>query len=131
MLGIRWLVALASVTVMALIAGCGTHLPPASVQHDTTLAEQAFQEIAAGQDSQVTALFDSKMASVLTAAELAQAWSRAATADGTLGAEGSPKTFYAGGDLVVDVPLRMARGSLTGRLSFNTQGQIAGLFFLK
>lgn len=123
--------ALRAVVVAGLLcAACGAAYPKAVVQHDEALADSVFTNLAAGSAAQVAGQFDAEMATALTPAKLGQAWSSVIAAEGAFQKEGSPTAFSARGDVVVDVPLSFAHGSRVGRVSFNGQGQVAGLFFL-
>ena len=43
---------------------------------------------------------------------------------------GEPVAYQAGDYTVVDVPLRFEAAEMTGRVSYDRAGQVAGLFFL-
>lgn len=121
----------AVVAVGALCAACGTGYPAATVQHDETLAASVFTDLAAGNATQVVGQFDATMTAALPAAKLGQGWSALTAANGAFQKEGAPTAFGAGGDLVVDIPLEFAHGTRLGRVSYDSQGQVAGLFLLK
>ncbi|WP_459718744.1 hypothetical protein [Actinophytocola sp. KF-1] len=70
------------------------------------------------------------MAADLTVDEVAGAWARVAGTVGACERTGEPTTLRVGGYTVVDVPLYCATGELTGRVSFDDDGAVAGLFLL-
>ena len=122
--------AFAVVAMGTLSVACGTSYPKATVQHDKTLALAVFTNLAAGDDTQAEGQFDAQMTAALGATKLGQTWSALTAAAGAFQKEGAPTAFASGGDLVVDIPLSFSHGSRVGRVSFNSQGQVAGLFFL-
>lgn len=77
----------------------------------------------------VRADFDEEMQK-LSAEKLAAGWSSIVDHVGAYDSAGAPTAYHRGGYTVVDVPLRFATGTLTGRVSYRGSGAIAGLFIL-
>jgi hypothetical protein len=50
---------------------------------------------------------------------------------GALKSQGTPEIFVRGSITVVNVPLTMENGPAQARVSFDPNGKIAGLFFLR
>ena len=71
------------------------------------------------------------MAKALDARGLAAAWAQVVGTAGEYQGMGEPVVHQAGDYTVVDVPLRFEAAELTGRVSYDRAGQVAGLFFLK
>jgi hypothetical protein len=70
------------------------------------------------------------MAQALDARGLAGAWAQVIGMAGEYEGMGEPAARQAGEYTVVDVPLRFEAAELTGRVSYDRAGQVAGLFFL-
>jgi hypothetical protein len=79
---------------------------------------------------QATSGFDQRMAQALDAHGLADAWAQVIGMAGEYEGMGEPAARQAGEYTVVDVPLRFEAAELTGRVSYDRAGQVAGLFFL-
>jgi Protein of unknown function (DUF3887) len=79
---------------------------------------------------QVTSGFDERMAKALDARGLADAWAQVVGMAGEYQGRGEPVVRQLGNYTVVDVPLRFEAAELTGRVSYDGSGQVAGLFFL-
>ena len=87
-------------------------------------------DLVAGRWAEVSRDFDGRMAAELTTDKIAEAWARVAGTVGAYERMGEPVTLRVGGYTVVDVPLYCAAGELTGRVSFDDDGAVAGLFLL-
>jgi hypothetical protein len=79
---------------------------------------------------QVTSGFDERMTKALDARGLADAWAQMIGMAGEYQGMGEPVARLLGNYTVVDVPLRFEAAELTGRVSYDRSGQVAGLFFL-
>jgi hypothetical protein len=88
----------------------------------TTLAERRWED--AGRD------FDATMAEALPAPELADAWAMVVSTVGAYERAGEPFVRRQGDYTVVDIPLVFEAGEMTGRLAFNADGQVSGMFVL-
>ena len=71
------------------------------------------------------------MAEKLDADGLAETWARVAGMVGGYDHSGDPLVRQLGDYTVVDVPLTFEAGDLTSRISFDGDGRISGLFFLR
>ena len=61
---------------------------------------------------------------------LAASWARVVGMVGNYERTGAPLARQLGDLTVVDVPLSFEAGDMVGRVSFDTEGRVAGLFFL-
>ena len=100
-------------------------LPGAAGRAAALLADVAEQRW-----EQATSGFDQRMAKALDARGLAAAWAQVIGLAGTYQGMGEPVAHQAGDYTVVDVPLRFEAAEMTGRVSYDHAGQVAGLFFL-
>ena len=100
-------------------------LPGAAERAATLLADVAEQRW-----DQATSGFDQRMAKALDARGLAAAWAQVVGLAGEYQGMGEPVAYQAGDYTVVDVPLRFEAAEMTGRVSYDRAGQVAGLFFL-
>ena len=100
-------------------------LPGAAERAAVLLADVAEQR-----EEQATAGFDERMAKALDARGLAAAWAQVIGMAGTYQGMGEPVAHQVGDYTVVDVPLRFEAAEMTGRVSYDGAGQVAGLFFL-
>jgi hypothetical protein len=66
----------------------------------------------------------------LDAAGLAAAWGQVVGRSGKLLSMGQPTTTQRGSRTVVDVPLAFERGAMKGRVAFDREGKVGGLFVL-
>ena len=74
--------------------------------------------------------FTPTMAAQLDAAGIAAAWAQTTGLVGRYGGMGEPLTRALGDHTVVDVPLSFEAGEMIGRVSYDTSGQVAGLYIL-
>jgi len=102
-----------------------TILPGAAERAAGLLADVAEQRWA-----QATAGFNQRMAKALDISRLAAAWARVVGMAGEYQGMDEPLAHQAGDYTVVDVPLRFEAAEMTGRVSYDRAGQVAGLFFL-
>ncbi len=86
------------------------------------LTEQHWEQVREG--------FDQVMSQRLDAQALAAAWAQVIGTAGGYEGMGEPVAYQVGDYTVVDVPLCFEAAELTGRVSYDRTGQIAGLFFL-
>jgi hypothetical protein len=78
----------------------------------------------------VVSRFDAAMASKLPADELASGWAHVVGAAGEYQQMGEPHVMQNGDYTVVDVPLSFTNGQMTGRVIYDSEGKICGLFVL-
>jgi hypothetical protein len=100
-------------------------LPGAAERAAGLLADVAEQRWAQATDG-----FNQRMAKALDAGGLAAAWARVIGTAGEYQGMGEPLAHQAGDYTVVDVPLRFEAAEMTGRVSYDRAGQVAGLYFL-
>jgi hypothetical protein len=89
-----------------------------------------FTEWASGHWEQVRADFDPTMARQLDADGIAAAWAQVVAMVGGYEHMGEPFIRRQGGYTVVDVPLEFEAGSMKGRVAYDGEGRVAGLFVL-
>ena len=94
-------------------------------------AEQVVTDLNAGDFSDVAAEFDATMSSQLTADDLALAWKTYQDLLGSFQSAGQPTSVMRGDITVEQVPVQLAQSPGEVRVSFNPDGTIAGLFFLR
>jgi hypothetical protein len=70
------------------------------------------------------------MTKALDARRLAAAWAQVVGTAGEYQGMGEPVAHHAGDYTVVNVPLRFEAAELTGWVSYDRAGQVAGLYFL-
>ena len=100
-------------------------LPGAAARASALLAD-----IAERHWDQARATFNQRMADALDAAGLAAAWAQVIGSAGGYQGMGEPVVHQAGDYTVVNVPLQFEAAELTGRVSFDRAGQVAGLYFV-
>ena len=79
---------------------------------------------------QVAADFSDAVAEQLPASRLAAAWAQVIGLVGSYQGMGEPVTRQAGDLSIVDIPLRFEASDMKGRVVFDKQGKVAGLFIL-
>jgi hypothetical protein len=89
-----------------------------------------FADVAEQRWAQVTPGFDARMTEALDAQRLAAAWAQVVGTAGEYQGMGEPVAYQAGDYTVVNVRLRFEAAELTGRVSYDRAGQVAGLYFL-
>ena len=83
-----------------------------------------------GRDDEVIARFDDTMRAQLPPDKLAQTWPRLTGLVGAYEGCGDPIVRPFGEHTVVNVPMEFEGGPMTGRVVFDREGRIAGLFVL-
>ena len=84
--------------------------------------------LADNQFQAATALFDNTMQSALPAEKLASTWASLTSQLGRLQQQGDAKTEQAGQHQVVLIACHFAKATMTAKVAFNSEQQIAGLF---
>jgi hypothetical protein len=87
-------------------------------------------DLVAGRWTEVGRDFDARMAAELTTDKIAEVWTQVVGTFGACERMGEPAALRVGGYTVVNVPLYCEAGELTGRVSFDDDGAVAGLFLL-
>jgi hypothetical protein len=72
--------------------------------------------------------FNAKMSQALDATRLADAWARMASLVGGYEGMGEPFAHRVADNTVVEIPLRFEAGEATGRVVFDEDGKVAGLW---
>ncbi|MFC4854346.1 DUF3887 domain-containing protein [Actinophytocola glycyrrhizae] len=87
-------------------------------------------DLAAGRWAAVRRDFDARMAAELTTEKIVDVWAQVVGLIGAYERMGEPVALRLGNHTVVNVPLHCEAGQLTGRVSFNDDGTVSGLFLL-
>jgi hypothetical protein len=87
-----------------------------------------FANIAASQWEAARADFGPKMLEGLSASRLGDGWVRTAGLIGRYEGMGEPFTHPLGEQTIVDIPLHFEAGAATGRVTFDSDGKVVGLF---
>jgi len=125
--------------VLIAAAGCATSTAappptspstPAAVTPDQ-LALATLNDIVQGDPAAATVNFDKTMRRLLSPDALQQAWTAYQEQLGPYQSQGDPQDVTRGKITVVNVPLQMQNAPGQFRLSVRSDGQIAGLYFLK
>jgi len=93
-------------------------------------ANGLFADVAEQRWDQACVGFNQQMSERLDPAALAGVWAQVIGTAGGYEGMGEPVAHQAGDYTVVDVPLHFEAADLTGRVSYDRAGQVAGLFFL-
>ena len=93
-------------------------------------ALEALRLWSAGDGQHLVERFDPTMTGRLDAERLASGWGRVEALSGRLLTMGRPTSTPRGPHQVIDVPLAFERGPMKGRVAFDAQGKISGLFVL-
>src|ERR1700761_4565377 len=94
------------------------------------LAGQLVGDLVAGRWAAACAQFGAAVAARLDPPGLAAAWAQVVGMVGEFERHGEPSAYRAGDFTVVDVPLFFEAGERTGRISYDQDARVAGLFFL-
>lgn len=124
---------LVPVALVFLAVGLACFEEPAPTD-DVALKERAktiVSNIFAGKYASVRQDFDPTMAAELSEEGLAEATSRYQSMFGSFVRMGVPEIVDRAALRVVNVPLEMSEGEGQARITFDTQGRIAGLFLLR
>ncbi|HWG15039.1 MAG TPA: DUF3887 domain-containing protein [Streptosporangiaceae bacterium] len=94
------------------------------------LAGQLFDDLTAGHWAAVCARFGPVVAAQLDPPGLAAAWAQVIGMIGQYERRGTPSVYQAGDHTIVDLPLFFEAGERMGRVSYDRDTRVAGLFFL-
>jgi hypothetical protein len=89
-----------------------------------------FADLVAGRWAEVRRDFDPRLAAGLSTGDLVEVWAQAVGMVGAYERMGEPITLRAGAHTVVNVPLHCEAGTVTGRVAFDDDGRVGGLFLL-
>jgi Protein of unknown function (DUF3887) len=93
-------------------------------------ATALLDDLLAGRWAAVCATFDDNVAAKLGDTKLAAAWAQVIGMAGRYERRGTASVYQAGDYTVVDVPLFFEAAERVGRISYDRDGRVAGLFFL-
>ncbi|MYR05005.1 DUF3887 domain-containing protein [Gordonia sp. SID5947] len=100
------------------------------IPHADVMAADLLTRIRAGEWATVVSRFATSMAAALDESGLADAWASVIALRGEVESTGAPFVRLHGLHTVVDVPIEQEAGAMSIRVAFDTDGRIAGLFFL-
>lgn len=103
----------------------------AALPDATDRALVLFADLTAGRWERVCQNFDERVAEKLDVDGLAAAWAQVIGMVGNYEHCGNPQAHQAGDYTVVNVPLFFEAGERVGRVSYDREGWVAGLFFLR
>ncbi|MBV9291473.1 MAG: hypothetical protein JO222_03400 [Frankiales bacterium] len=115
--------------VAVLVAGCSSGQSSASRDRSAALAD--FAAIRAGHCAEVVTKFDIGMRARLGADAVCHGWQQFVAAFGSYLSHEAPRVTDFRGDTVVRVGLHMAKRPGEFRITFDSTGRIAGLYFLR
>jgi hypothetical protein len=95
------------------------------------LALEVLDAWMSGRDDELTAKFDDTMRAQLPPDKLARTWPQLTGLVGAYESCGDPIVRPFGEHTIVNVPMEFEGGPMTGRVVFDTDGRIAGLFVLR
>ncbi|MBR7829079.1 DUF3887 domain-containing protein [Actinospica sp. MGRD01-02] len=95
------------------------------------LALEVLEAWMSGRDDELIAKFDDTMRAQLPPDKLAQTWPQLTSLVGAYESCGDPVARPFGEHTIVNVPLEFEGGPMTGRVVFDADGRIAGLFVLR
>lgn len=93
-------------------------------------AVAVFADLVAGRWAAVRRDFDERMAAELPTDTIIDVWTRVVGLIGAYERMGEPIALRLGGHTVVNVPIHCEAGEVDGRVTFNDDGTVAGLFLL-
>jgi hypothetical protein len=93
-------------------------------------ARALFTDWIEGQYERVVGGFDATMTAQLPVEQLTAAWSQIVSMVGSYQRMGEPLVRRLGDYTVVDIPLTFDGGQMKGRVSYNSEGQVSGLFIV-
>jgi hypothetical protein len=93
-------------------------------------ALRLFGDLVSGRWAAVCATFDANVAAKLDGTRLAAAWAQVIGMVGRYERRDAPSVYQAGDYTLVDVPLYFEAGERMGRVTYDRDGRVAGLFFL-
>lgn len=96
----------------------------------TERAVELLADLVANRWTAVRKDFDEQMAAGLPVDKIVEVWAQVLGMIGAFERMGEPVALRVGACAVVNVPLYCEAGELTGRVAFNADGTVGGLFFL-
>jgi hypothetical protein len=117
------------VTLIGFVAAFAA--PPAGAVVPSSDGLALLAGVVAGRDDAVVTRFDPRLRATLDAAGLKAAWTKYRNLFGSYVSHGQPRETALGTLTVVRVPLEMKRRPGEFRVTFDAEGRVAGLYFLK
>ena len=105
-----------------------TKVAPGAALHITGQAVAIFTCLAEGRWEEARRDFNAKMSQGLDARRLSESWARMASLVGGYEGMGEPFAHRVVDHTVVEIPLRFEAGEATGRVVFDEDGKVAGLW---
>jgi hypothetical protein len=94
------------------------------------LAQKVVRDVNAGRFAEVRNEFDDTMDVALNEQQLRTLWDNFTKAKGEFRSQGAPQVVNRGRITIVSIPVEMTKQKGQVRVSLNSDGKIAGLFFL-
>lgn len=113
----------------AVVAPAVTTVP--AQPDDKQLALDTLDEVVRGNFTAVSARFDESVRQEASPEFLAKSWKDYQETFGRYQSHGDPEQVETGSGVVVNVPLRMAKQPGEFRVTFNEDGRLMGLYFLR
>lgn len=121
----------AGLAAVAASLGLALAAAPASPTGAASKALALLADVVGGRDQPVVAEFDPQMHAALAAPALRTAWASYEAVFGRYRSHGQPRLVEVGSETVVRIALTMSRRPGEFRVTFDPQGQVAGLYFLR
>jgi len=99
-------------------------VPPGTTEH----AIDVFADISQGRWEAATRDFSDRMRQEVTADRIATVYARVVSMVGTFERMGEPAAVQLDDLTTVEIPLHFEAGDMTGQISFDSEGKVAGLF---
>ena len=125
---------LGAIAIALSISACSSHsaaIAPTPPGPFASQADQVVADLAAGNFTVVEAKFDPTVTASLPLSALQSAWTTYQESMGSYKSHIAPASVRQGQLDVERVPVTMTNGQGEVRITFNTNGTIAGLYFLK
>src|SRR4051812_30585643 len=116
---------------LSTLAACSSSGDSVATTPTAQSAAKVVDDVAAGNFVAVTSHFDKNVATHYSGEQLAKDWQDYQQRLGNYVSHGGPKEATRGGVTIEQVPMKMSSGKGEVRVSYNPDGTIAGLYFLK
>jgi len=104
--------------------------PPPVAPDAAAHAIALFEQWSVGHFDEVRRDFDPILTETLGAAAITDAWKQVVDVVGAYERMGEPSVYRQADHTIVDLPLEFESGPMKGRVAYNDQGRVAGLFIL-
>ena len=119
------------VLAAAVLAWSACSRSDSSSTRFTAAASESVNDVELGNFTAVRARFDPTMLVSLSEDQLKTAWQQYLAMFGSFRSQGKPETLKRGSLTVVNVPLVMSKMEGQARVTFDADGKVGGLFFLR